>query len=199
MCSFSFPVSGPHPGRHGTFNYISLGSSWLWQFLRLFFFFFSDLDSLRNTGQVFCRLIFCCDWAVFLVIRLGLCIWGRKTTEEYYVHHILLSTFFMTLTEVVDSITWLRLCMFAFSTVCSYTSVIWELCSIFWTSLVAQLVKNVSAMQETRVRFLAREDPLKRKQQSSPVFLPGESPWTEETMGLQSLGRKSQTRLCSIF
>ena len=31
-----------------------------------------------------------------------------------------------------------------------------------WTSLVAQLVKNLPAMQETRVRFLGWEDPLEK-------------------------------------
>ena len=31
---------------------------------------------------------------------------------------------------------------------------------ILWTSLVAQMVKNLSAMQETQVRSLGQEDPL---------------------------------------
>ena len=31
-----------------------------------------------------------------------------------------------------------------------------------WASLVAQLVKNPSAMQETKVRFLDWEDPLEK-------------------------------------
>ena len=31
-----------------------------------------------------------------------------------------------------------------------------------WASLVAQLVKNLPAMQETRVRSLGREDPLEK-------------------------------------
>ena len=31
-----------------------------------------------------------------------------------------------------------------------------------WASLVAQLVKNLPAMQETPVRFLGQEDPLKQ-------------------------------------
>ena len=49
-------------------------------------------------------------------------------------------------------------------------------------SLVTQLVKNPPAVQET----LGRDDPL---QKNSPVFLPGESPWTEEEPGgLQSMG-----------
>ena len=31
-----------------------------------------------------------------------------------------------------------------------------------WTSLVAQMVKNLPAMQETQVRSLGREDPLEK-------------------------------------
>ena len=33
-----------------------------------------------------------------------------------------------------------------------------------WASLVAQLVKNLPAMQETLVQFLGQEDPLEREQ-----------------------------------
>ena len=43
-----------------------------------------------------------------------------------------------------------------------------------WASLVAQLVKNLSAMWETRVRSLGWEDPL----EEGMVFFPEESPWT---------------------
>ena len=39
-----------------------------------------------------------------------------------------------------------------------------------WASLVAQMVKNLPAMQETWVRSL--EDPWRRKWEPSPVFLP---------------------------
>ena len=38
-------------------------------------------------------------------------------------------------------------------------------------SLVAQLVKNSPAMQETPVRFLGREDPLEKDRLPTPVFL----------------------------
>ena len=31
-----------------------------------------------------------------------------------------------------------------------------------WSSLIAQLVKNLPAMQETPVQFLGQEDPLKK-------------------------------------
>ena len=44
-------------------------------------------------------------------------------------------------------------------------------------SLVAQLVKNLPAMQETWVRSLGWEDPLDKGREGlpTPVFLPGES------------------------
>ena len=48
---------------------------------------------------------------------------------------------------------------------------------------------NLPAMQETGVQSLGREDPLEgRAWQPTPVFLPGESPRTEEPDGLQSMG-----------
>ena len=40
---------------------------------------------------------------------------------------------------------------------------------------MAQMVKNLSARQETWVQSLGHEDSLKRKWQPTPVFLPGES------------------------
>ena len=35
-------------------------------------------------------------------------------------------------------------------------------CVISWASLVAQLVKNLPAMQEAQVQFLGQEDPLEK-------------------------------------
>ena len=57
-----------------------------------------------------------------------------------------------------------------------------------WASLVAQMVKNPPAMGETWVQSLSWEDPWRRAWQPTPVFLPGEFPWTEEPGGLQSMG-----------
>ena len=37
----------------------------------------------------------------------------------------------------------------------------WE-CKLVWASLIAQLVKNLPAMQETSVRFLGQEDSLEK-------------------------------------
>ena len=60
--------------------------------------------------------------------------------------------------------------------------------SIIWTSLVAQLVKNPPAMQETLVQFLDWKIPWRRAWQPTPVFLPGEAPWTEKLCRLQPMG-----------
>ena len=57
---------------------------------------------------------------------------------------------------------------------------------VIWTSLVAQMVKNLPVMRETWVQPLGWEDPWRRAWQPTPVFLPGEAPWTEEPGGLQS-------------
>ena len=54
--------------------------------------------------------------------------------------------------------------------------------------LVAQVVKKPPAMQETRARSLGWADPWRRAWQPTPVVLPGESPWTVEPGGLQSVG-----------
>ena len=54
-------------------------------------------------------------------------------------------------------------------------------------SLVAQVVKNLPAMRETWIQSLGWED-WRRAQQPTPVFVPGESPWTEKPGGLQSMG-----------
>ena len=59
---------------------------------------------------------------------------------------------------------------------------------LVWASLVAQMVKNLSAMQETGFNPRVGKIPWRRARQPTPVFLPGESPWTEEPGGLQSMG-----------
>ena len=38
-------------------------------------------------------------------------------------------------------------------------------------SLIAQLVKNLPAMQETPVRFLGQEDPVEKRQATHPSIL----------------------------
>ena len=47
------------------------------------------------------------------------------------------------------------------------------------------MVKNLPAMQETRVRSLGQEDPLEKEMATS--VLAWRIPWTEEPGGLQSV------------
>ena len=56
-------------------------------------------------------------------------------------------------------------------------------------SLVAQLVKNLPIMKETTSwDSWVGKIPWRREGQPTPVFLPGESPWTAEPGRLQSMG-----------
>ena len=54
--------------------------------------------------------------------------------------------------------------------------------------MVAQMVKNMPAMQETQVRSLDREDPLEKKMATHSSTLAWKIPWTEEPGRLQSMG-----------
>ena len=61
-----------------------------------------------------------------------------------------------------------------------------------WALLVAQMVKNPPAMQETQVWSLHQNDPLEKGTPTTPVFLPGEfhgqgslagySPWAHKEL-----------------
>ena len=53
---------------------------------------------------------------------------------------------------------------------------------------MAQMVKNLPAMQETRVRSLGQEDPLEKGMAIHTSILAWKIPWTEETGGVQSVG-----------
>ena len=53
---------------------------------------------------------------------------------------------------------------------------------------MAQRVKRLSAMQETWVRSLGREDPLEKEMATHSSILAWRIPWTEEPGGLQSIG-----------
>ena len=59
-----------------------------------------------------------------------------------------------------------------------------ELC---WASLVAQLVKNLPVVQETRVRSLGWEDPLEKEMATHSSILAWKISWTEEPGGLHSM------------
>ena len=59
-----------------------------------------------------------------------------------------------------------------------------------WASLVARLVKNPSAMQETQVQSLGREDPLEKEMATHSSILAWKIPWTEEPGWLQFMDHK---------
>ena len=55
-----------------------------------------------------------------------------------------------------------------------------------WASLVAQMVNNPPAVQETWLRFLGREYPLQKGMATHSSILTWRIPWTEEPGGLES-------------
>ena len=57
-----------------------------------------------------------------------------------------------------------------------------------WTSLVAQLVKNPPARQETSVQSLGWEDPLEKGKATHSSILAWRIPWTVLSIGSQRIG-----------
>ena len=55
-------------------------------------------------------------------------------------------------------------------------------------SLVAQSVKNLPAVQETRVQALGWEDSLEKEMATHSRTIAWKTPWTEEPGRLQSMG-----------
>ena len=62
-------------------------------------------------------------------------------------------------------------------------------------SLVAQMIKHLTAMWETQDWFQGWEDPLEMQMSIHSSSLAWKIPWTEEPGSLQSMGSQSQTRL----
>ena len=61
---------------------------------------------------------------------------------------------------------------------------------------MVQVVKNLPAMQDTKVRSLDQEDPLEKEMATHSIILAWSIPWTEEPGKLQFMGsQKSQTQL----
>ena len=55
---------------------------------------------------------------------------------------------------------------------------------------MAQRVRHLPIMRETRVRSLGREDPLEKGRQPTPVLLPGKSHGLRSLVGYSPWGRK---------
>ena len=67
-----------------------------------------------------------------------------------------------------------------------------------WTFLVAQLVKNLPTVRETWVWSWCWEDPLKKGKTTHSSILPWRTPWTAQSIGLQSAGHNWATFSFSI-
>ena len=61
-------------------------------------------------------------------------------------------------------------------------------CEGVWASSVAQTVKNLLLMQETRAQSLGQDDPLEKGMAIHFSILSWRIPWTKEYGGLQFMG-----------
>ena len=69
-------------------------------------------------------------------------------------------------------------------------SIIKNIQEYIWASLVAQMVKNLPAMQKTQIRSPGREDPLDKEMATTPVFLPGEFHGQRSLVGYSPRGHR---------
>ena len=53
---------------------------------------------------------------------------------------------------------------------------------------MAQMIKNLPAMQEVQFQSLGQEDPLEKEMSTHSSVIAWRIPWTEEPGGLQSMG-----------
>ena len=61
--------------------------------------------------------------------------------------------------------------------------------------MVAQMVKNLPAIQETWVQSLGWEDPVEKEMATHFSILAWRIPWTEEAGELQSMGLQESDRI----
>jgi len=59
--------------------------------------------------------------------------------------------------------------------------------TFFYGTLVAQMVKNLPAVQETQLCSLDQVDPLEKGMATHSSILASRIPWTDESGGLQSM------------
>ena len=105
--------------------------------------------------------------------------WWSWLSEQGYIDVIYhLAILYLNLYFIIN-----KLKLRSFKICCFYPATYWS-----WASLEAQTVKNPPAIWETGFNPWVGKIPWRRAWQPTPVFLPGESPWTEESGGLQSMG-----------
>ena len=62
--------------------------------------------------------------------------------------------------------------------------------SLYWDSLVTQIVESLPAIQETQIWPLDQEGPLEKGMANHSSILAWRIPWTEEPGRLQPMGHK---------
>ena len=70
--------------------------------------------------------------------------------------------------------------------------------NLLGASLVAQIVKNLTEMQEIQVQSLGQKDPLEKGMATPSSILAWGIPWIEEPGGVQSMEVQSRTRLSDL-
>ena len=78
--------------------------------------------------------------------------------------------------------------IFSHSESCLFIFLWYPLLCKRWAFLVAQMIKNLPAMQETRVWFLDQENPLEKGTATHSSILAWRIPQLEDPGGLQSMG-----------
>ena len=76
--------------------------------------------------------------------------------------------------------------MYSFTDDCLFSVLIFK--KNHEASLVAQTVKHLSAMQDTRVQSLGQKDPVAKEMATHSSTLAWKIPWMEKPGGLQSMG-----------
>ena len=142
--------------------------------------------SLTSLSVIISRSSLCCHKWLYLVLFMAE-IYSIVYTDIFFIHSSVDTClrWFQVLAIVnsaVMNMGYMYLLELEFSPdVCPGVGLLDQMVTLFYhahihvqTSSVAQMVKNLPAMQETQVLSLGQEDPLeRRKWLPTPVFLPG--------------------------
>ena len=146
----------------------------------MFFLYIAFAPLSKNNLPYVCRFTFrLCfiDVCVYLLSSYSLQFCSRSYYQGVWFLHIL---HFWSHSGILTSL--------AFPNAVSYLNYL-------GASLVAQMVKRLPAMRETRVWFLGREDPLEKEMAIHSSTLAWKSPWTEEPDRIQSMGSHGRRSL----
>ena len=79
-----------------------------------------------------------------------------------------------------------------------YKYILYKIIYTYGASLVAQRLKRLPGMRETRVQSLGREDPLEKEMQPTLLLLPGESHGGRSLVGSMGSQRVRHDRATSL-